>query len=200
MRTLFLLILISASIPAISVAESKKEEAKPEEKKEIKRDLPKSGVLASTVNSRDEGVQIPETWNDKTGEPAPLTASINPKGPGQWEIGVSNGSEDMYYGFFQVEFKNSKGTTIKTDSFAATLKPKESVKRNTSGPADAGSINVALLSWKNLSEKKKKDKDGKDKDKADEKKREPSNPSDNGYQNTMPPQINEQMNMPPQGQ
>lgn len=153
--------LISALLISQSAFSAPKEEAsktKKESDEEKERNLPKSGTLAGSYTNRQDGVQIADTWNDDSGEAAPLSASINSKGNGQYEAVVTNGSEDTYYGYFEIAFLNDKGTKIKSSPFAATLKPKDVAKQSVMGPPENSNVQVNLISWKNLSKKKKKEK------------------------------------------
>lgn len=139
-----------------ALAAPKEESAKTKKEIEDKeRKLPKSGNLAGSYNNRKDGVQVAETWNDDTGEAAPLSAAINSKGNGQWEAVVTNSSEDTYYGYFEIAFLNDRGTKIKSSPFVATLKPKDTAKQSVMGPPENANVEVNLISWKNLSKKKK---------------------------------------------
>lgn len=180
--SIFSLSNFAFSAPKEDAAKSKKEA------EEKERDLPKSGNLAGSYNNRKDGVQVAETWNDDTGEAAPLSAAINSKGNGQWEAVVTNSSEDTYYGYFEIAFLNEKGTKIKSSPFVATLKPKDIAKQSVMGPQENANVEVNLISWKNLSKKKKKE--NKEKGSGDSQTRDTPdnsvyNPNDQGQQPPM---------------
>lgn len=141
------------------------------EEQKKKRELPKTGVLATTVLT--EGVEIPPVWGeDGSGEKPPLGANVIKKDLGRWEASLVNQSDtDTFYALISVEFKTKTGSSLGSHRFAFTLKPGEKVSRAVPGPQNADLSVVNLESWKNITEKAKKKestKEDSNKEKAEE--------------------------------
>lgn len=117
-------------------------------KKEVK--LPQSGTLAATGGSGRQNVV--RTWgddlvNDKKDTP-PLAGSVSSAGTGIWSVSVSNTSEDMVAGSFEVQQISNAGRVVKRDYFSASLQPGGSMKRRISRTPSGTNAVLNVKSWK----------------------------------------------------
>lgn len=123
-----------------------------------KRELPKSGILATATDGMNNTVQTDKIWgDDNSGKPAPIAGSISKSGTDTWTFSLSNTDpKDTYYAYASADLKNQAGGNVSSATMSVTLKPGESQKKEIRATSSVTQGVVTLQSWKNLSEKKEK--------------------------------------------
>jgi len=135
-------------------------------KKEVK--LPQSGTLASTGGSGRQNVV--KTWGDDLvtdrKDAPPLAGSVSAEGRGLWSVNVSNTSEDLVAGSFEIQQISNNGQVVKRDYFSVSLKPGASAKRRLSRSPSGSNAVLNVKSWKatKVKEGPKQEKAGTPKD------------------------------------
>lgn len=126
--------------------------------------LPKSGVIASTLPAGGFGKKGYSTWTDTDIEgkkTAPISASVSRVDSKNWNLKVTNNSEeDTFSVSIKVDQVGKSGSSVKSDSFSYSLKPKESVDRPVVGAQNASGAQVVLENFKRLNSKAPSHKGG----------------------------------------
>lgn len=117
-------------------------------KDEVK--LPQSGTLASTGGGGRQNVI--KTWGDdlvtdKKNAP-PLAGSVSAEGRGLWSVKVSNTSEDLVAGSFEIQQISNEGQVVKRDYFSVSLKPGGSARRRLARTPTGSNAVLNIKSWK----------------------------------------------------
>lgn len=116
--------------------------------------FPPSGVLSETTTSGYGSAQVELPWAQEvttSGTQSPLTGTVFKKSAREWIAKVfNNSSTDTFSASIKIIQKNVAGSSVKTDSFSVTLKPRESSERPISGSLNAANASLELVSWKKL--------------------------------------------------
>lgn len=124
---------------------------------EQKKELPRSGSLASTMTSGQEDVAVSQPWGDDdiSGKnPPPISGSISRLNQRKWLMKVFNNTKDRYSVDVEVVQFNEKGTRLRSDYFSYTLDGNQSVEREVSSALKVTECQVNLRDWRKYEKKK----------------------------------------------
>lgn len=128
--------------------------AKKQDKK--KKELPKSGTLASSTTTGYTSRNFDMAWGTESGqERAPLSGSVSRTSQSDWVAKIFNNSEDKYSASILVVQFDGRATRLKSDSFSVLLKPGEHSERVIKAAPGSVDAQVNLESWRNLTPKRK---------------------------------------------
>ncbi|NMC63758.1 MAG: hypothetical protein GYA55_11400 [SAR324 cluster bacterium] len=119
------------------------------EKKKLK--LPKTGVLASTIETGDTDLKTNMPWG--AGKQVdtikvPIGASIV-KNENYWNVRISNNSKDRSFSLSaELAQYSSSGQKVKSDPFSYSLQPGQSVERRVTAASNVYQAQVNLTDWK----------------------------------------------------
>lgn len=116
-------------------------------KKEEKKELVKTGVIASSSTIPDRGAVDVETSGSSPGdETSVVTGSISRTGRTECTAKIINNGEKSYSVSFAVEGTNKRGAKVLSRYFSATVKPKGTVEKVVTGCAEDLNMGVNLKS------------------------------------------------------
>lgn len=114
-------------------------------------DLPKTGVLATSMVAGGEGAQVDMPWgsgNEIGNLPSPILGSIM-KREGGWVVRLSNASKDRTLSVnVELAQYNGQGRKVKSDPFSYSLTPGAKTERMVTGVDGVRKVELLLTGWK----------------------------------------------------